>query len=378
MKKKIISVVLLLSIILIFGCGGRKKGNTITSYKMGQIAPVVSFRDVEQTKELQRILGEDIKEMIKVDIIITGYSKDGIQFTPITASTEIDPMIAEGRVRVINVPVGNNHLVTATAKFPDGSSSTIKGLCQEVFEGRISEVTVNQKTTVIANVAQKIAEISKKKLNEISWDEIKHIEANVDEMHNAGIAYADMKIDILVSYDKNKGIPGSIEIKASPTVIISGESIQLTAVVYDKNGLKIDVPVVWSIEGDFGSIDQNGLFTAEKAGNGVIKATAGSVTESYNLVILAGDIEHFWVVPNVVTMMPGESKVFTVVARDKNGNSISDNVNWSVVGDIGTIDSTGNFIAAKTGFGNIQAELKGRKAYSCISVSNIDYLSFLP
>ncbi len=379
MKKIYLLTIIALIVTFFIGCGGGgKKGSTVITSKMGQIAPVVSFREVKQIKELQRSSSEEVKKMVKVDIIITGYNKEGLQFTPITASTEIDPTIAESKVRVLNVPIGKNHVVTATANFLNGSTATIKGICEEVFEAKISEVIVNQRTTVITNVALKKAEIEKKKLYEIKWEDIKHIGENVDKMYSKGIAYEDMDIDILVSYDDNIGKPGDIKIKSPQTEVVSGSTIQLDAEVYDKNGDLIDMSVEWSIDGDLGSIDQNGLFTAVKAGNGMIKASVEGISGHFNITVLAGEIEHFWVVPNVVTMRAGENQIFTVVARDKNGNSISGDISWSVIGDIGTIDETGNFIATKNGGGNIKAELKGKTGYSCVSVSGVEYLSALP
>ncbi len=80
-----------------------------------------------------------------------------------------------------------------------------------------------------------------------------------------------------------------------------------------------------------------------------------------DIVLLKGDINSLVktisISPEKIHLIPGETKTFTVVGKDENGNDIpvTGNLTWEVVeGDAGTIKNTGEFIAMQYGYTRIK------------------------
>jgi hypothetical protein len=59
---------------------------------------------------------------------------------------------------------------------------------------------------------------------------------------------------------------------AEPPTLTIGDTLQFTATVQDAGGGAVDVPVSWAVQGNIGTISQEGLFTAVKQGAGKVHA----------------------------------------------------------------------------------------------------------
>ena len=68
-------------------------------------------------------------------------------------------------------------------------------------------------------------------------------------------------------------------VEPSDAQVIIGEQVQFTASLVDTQGTVIDTTFLWSVDGDFGTIDETtGLFEALEKGNGFVFATAGDLS----------------------------------------------------------------------------------------------------
>jgi hypothetical protein len=130
---------------------------------------------------------------------------------------------------------------------------------------------------------------------------------------------------------------------ASVSIIANGVQ-QFDATGYDIfNNTILGVGFNWST--DVGSVDATGLFTAQSSpGVGTVNATNGSITGFANVVVVIVEIEHIIVEPDPVSIMVGDSLLFTATAYDEFYNVIS-GVNFIWTTDVGTVDATGFFTA---------------------------------
>ena len=145
----------------------------------------------------------------------------------------------------------------------------------------------------------------------------------------------------------------TIEISPADTTVVVGEDVQFTAVVLDSENAEIDTAVVWSAEGDIGTIDENGLFSATTAGSGIVIATVGdiadtaAVTVTEEAVPVIASIEIFTYTSNIAV---GDSAQFHAEVEDSEGEDIDAEVNWSLSDStVGSIDRYGLFIALAVG-----------------------------
>ena len=89
-------------------------------------------------------------------------------------------------------------------------------------------------------------------------------------------------VDTLTSLTISK--QGSTSALSSITVK-PGETVQLavTGSYWSRTALRDWGPVTWTVKGDVGTVDENGLFTAGKGGSGSITATAGGVSQTISI-----------------------------------------------------------------------------------------------
>lgn len=76
-----------------------------------------------------------------------------------------------------------------------------------------------------------------------------------------------------------------IEIQPASVDAAVGDTVRMTAVVYDENGNVVDVPVNWFTSYEIGRIDQDGTFVAYATGERVIGANIGSTSGSIPAVV---------------------------------------------------------------------------------------------
>ncbi len=111
--------------------------------------------------------------------------------------------------------------------------------------------------------------------------------------------------------------------------------------------------LMWEVIEDIGTIDSSGVFTATAEGTGRIEVTSeiNGVTDTNDIVtVLPASLEMIVVMPDTASLMISESIQFTASGFDAGFDPINTgDLSWEVIGDAGSIDSEGNFVAASKG-----------------------------
>ncbi|SYZ72067.1 exported hypothetical protein [Candidatus Zixiibacteriota bacterium] len=153
-----------------------------------------------------------------------------------------------------------------------------------------------------------------------------------------------------------------LEIVPSRDTLCADSAYQFDVIAYDSaDGPAPRGNLLWSHTFATGNIDAGGLFTPIGTGSGriVVNSDLGGVTAQTDLIyIRPGVLTGLSISPDTLTITAGTSQIFTALGRDKNAIEVSEtgNLTWSVIGNIGDIDSSGLFTAQRTGQGIIQVE----------------------
>lgn len=132
--------------------------------------------------------------------------------------------------------------------------------------------------------------------------------------------------------------------------VLAGQSVTFKAAGVNVNGhpAAISGHPKWSTDEEYGTIDDNGTFTAgNKAGMTTVQASLDQIQGSSSVEV----VDHLTelVLPDKIkTYSAGQQAVLSVTAKN-NGQVIqagNDSFEWIVEGDIGTIDKNGVFTAA--------------------------------
>ncbi len=123
--------------------------------------------------------------------------------------------------------------------------------------------------------------------------------------------------------------------------------------------------LVWTCDTSLGSITSEGLFTAgDDTCSGFVTVVLDSVMDSVRVYVT--DIASIFIQPDPIILKVGEQQQLTAETRDYFGNVVdldTDQYDWSVTADIGTISTSGLFTATAVGEGAIIA------AYDTVSGS---------
>lgn len=173
-----------------------------------------------------------------------------------------------------------------------------------------------------------------------------------------------------------KIIPESVEVKA-------GETYQFLVVGKDSEGnfWKL-MEASWSLQGDIGTIDSNGILSAAtKVNKGNVTAKISDFQCSSNVEIVPNDPVNIYITPNMLFIRVNESWSFSAYGEDAYGNKILEGFKWKVEGGIGDISSgdipsVGIFTAKNCGYGQVFASLGDKEAVSRISVVERGYYCF--
>lgn len=156
-----------------------------------------------------------------------------------------------------------------------------------------------------------------------------------------------------------------LKIIASSFNIAQGGHRTFEVKAYDKNYNIVDInqeQVEWSINGDLGYFNGN-VLTAEKSGTAQVIATLGDIKATQDIKVLK-DTAMLSVEPSKVQVNPGAKTAFKVYATDSEGFKAlldSADINWNVVGDIGSMNGL-EFTAGQPASGAVIAEFSGLKA----------------
>ena len=147
----------------------------------------------------------------------------------------------------------------------------------------------------------------------------------------------------------------SVLVNASPIVkiVVSpktdtvpvGDSIHFVAKGVNALSDTVAVSVLWSASG--GTIDATGLWHAPAAaGQYVIRAASGALTDSASVVVRAAPVVKIVVAPKTVSVTAGDTVRFTAKGLDSLSDTLAVAVVWTATG--GTMDPTGTWHSPAT------------------------------
>ena len=155
------------------------------------------------------------------------------------------------------------------------------------------------------------------------------------------------------------GKPAQIEIVPNSLSVRAGEQRKFAVISRDIAGNPVDSSPEFQILGDLGSISSDGVFTAQKSGDGSVMAVvSGTLIGEAKIVVLPGELEEIEVTPKAQMLPAGGSARFSAIGKDSYGNAIPIDPVWEISDSVytGSISSGGLFMADKVGQGQILAK----------------------
>ncbi|MFH1312628.1 MAG: right-handed parallel beta-helix repeat-containing protein [Candidatus Eisenbacteria bacterium] len=152
------------------------------------------------------------------------------------------------------------------------------------------------------------------------------------------------------------GGPAELVVSPDSSTVSADSTLQFASVSYDADGNETSpqLTVTWEVIGGIGSIDGTGLFTATTAGTGDVAAAGSGLADTTGMVeVLPGEVDSLTITPNVAAISADSTQQFVAWGFDGDGNAVGPLgvLTWEVLGDIGTIDTTGLFTAVNAGTG---------------------------
>ncbi|NML39957.1 carbohydrate-binding protein [Chitinophaga sp. G-6-1-13] len=138
-------------------------------------------------------------------------------------------------------------------------------------------------------------------------------------------------------------------IKPDSATINTGQVQQFTATGYGQDSSIFPVSPVWSVQGAGGSITASGLFTGNAAGDYLVLATAGTMSDTAIMHVVAPPVlTRIALTPDSLTVPLRASQQYVAKGYDQRNNPFSFKPVWSVTGAGNTIDTNGVFTAGVT------------------------------
>lgn len=177
----------------------------------------------------------------------------------------------------------------------------------------------------------------------------------------------------------------SLVISPADTTAKVGETVQFTVQGKGAGGESVTVSsLAWSVSNDAGTIEISGLFHASKVGacKVLVSANQGQFTAQANVVIqgegpstptptiptpsVLASIE---ISPTSANLAVDDIQQFNAKGVDSKGQEMAlAGAQWSVEGDIGTVDSNGLFTATKAGLGKVKIASASVQANATVKV----------
>ncbi len=151
-----------------------------------------------------------------------------------------------------------------------------------------------------------------------------------------------------------------ISVSPSSATLQAGHTQTFIVTATDSTGTTKDV----TADSTLSSNDPNGkvsgaTYTAGQVGNWTIQVAYQSFVTTAKVSVSAGDVAELVINPNSdpEVILTGTRKRFSVEAFDAKHNPLdTPHITWSVIGAIGSIDSTGVFTPTGIGTGKVQAQ----------------------
>ncbi|MFH1314564.1 MAG: right-handed parallel beta-helix repeat-containing protein [Candidatus Eisenbacteria bacterium] len=151
-----------------------------------------------------------------------------------------------------------------------------------------------------------------------------------------------------------------IAITPDSAVVTLGGTLAFEAGGTDAYGNVADVgDLTWAVLGGVGGIDGAGTFSALAVGSGriTVESSVNSISDTNRVVtVLPSGLKMLVVTPDTATVKIAGSVQFAATGFDENFQPVAvGDLTWQVLGGIGSIDQSGDFVASTTGVGYIAA-----------------------
>ena len=163
--------------------------------------------------------------------------------------------------------------------------------------------------------------------------------------------------------------PTAIYVSPATVTIAMLGSETFSAVAEDAEGHRLDVTPKWSVVGDNGKVDDDGVFEATGLGNATVVAEFAGLNSGAQITIVTGDVATVAVTPSEQAVTAGENFQFQAQAFNAHGYPLDTTPSWSVSNEVGEIDSVGLFTAEKAGSGEVIATANGQSGQASVTVA---------
>ncbi len=190
--------------------------------------------------------------------------------------------------------------------------------------------------------------------------------------HKAGTAQVQATADNLTVQGTVTVTPGPLVAlhvqPAGPLALTAGETVSLRASGEDAYGNRAEPVLQWSQPVPLGTLQPNGTFRAEKAGQGTLEVSSANHSARLHVSIIPGALAQIVVVPAQLVIRAGEKQIFQAKGFDAQDNELPVQATWHATEDIGTMDVQGELTALKTAAGQVRATVGGFAASVPVTV----------
>ncbi len=158
--------------------------------------------------------------------------------------------------------------------------------------------------------------------------------------------------------------PTRLVVSPKTTSVLVGSAVQITATVYDQNGVTMSAPVTWSsLATSVASVSSSGLVTGVAAGTARIVASAGGTAQDTATVTITAPAPtptRLVVAPKTASVLTGSAVQLTATVYDQNGATMSASVTWSSLAtSVASVSSSGLVTGVAAGTARILASAGG-------------------
>ncbi len=170
------------------------------------------------------------------------------------------------------------------------------------------------------------------------------------------------------------GPAARVDIDAPGATLVVGQRVRLAARAFSALGdVRDDRVRFTSSPARVAEVGTDGFLTAKGAGTATLTASAGTVSTTRTVTVLAGPIASIVLTPNTSEARTGDVIRFTAVAKGPGGATIAGLVpTWSVAPGNGLIDAEGAFVGYDAGEYSVIANYGTRTAEARVTLSARD------
>jgi hypothetical protein len=189
-----------------------------------------------------------------------------------------------------------------------------------------------------------------------------------------GIVLAS-QADILAGqpFTVEAGAPAEVRVSPAEVSLQSGNSVSFGAETLNSYGYPLLAEVAWKVEGDIGSVSEDGFFQARKVGEGRVVAESNGVAGAAEVKVGHGPLASVIIDIDKTTITAGQTAELKAYGADVHGNRFDITPEWFISKSLGAIDKeAGTFTARYAGTGEIRALAEGTSGARTIEVVPAD------